>query len=290
MSSFGGFGIFPIQFGGGSGEQELIYRALASIVGEGGSSVDDLEVTTLDGALRAAKAKGLAAGFLVERAAHWQAMPSTVSDELATYEEILAISPPPTETEEDRRQEVVRRWTLPAHGDFQHLRPELQRIDSRFVILDPVWREEAGGNAGRYYDAIGKVEGSGSFGLGKVGSHFPAFSDSYHVAAVLPIPNTPLEGDLRRLVLRAEELLARRIPAWCDYTVGLEPDGFELSIAFLDEGDFLDAALFGTGGFVTSEDDAEFEGLPPDPDPPVNSGLIYNVVGTSRPSEVGGGS
>ena len=69
MASFGGFGKFPLKFGGEPSHQEKAYKALRSMFGEGGSPPQDpLGETTFDGLWRRAKAnaRGALASFDLE--------------------------------------------------------------------------------------------------------------------------------------------------------------------------------------------------------------------------------
>lgn len=237
MSGFGDFSPFPFDFGDDPSPEEAIYGMLRRAGGDGFASEDTIEVTTIDGLWYAAQAAGLSAIESVEEAAHWQGFPLTATDELATYERILGITPPVGAALEERRVEVIERWTLTIGADYPSIRLAVfPGIDPAGIsqVVDPSHTQAGTIIHGKIYDAIGAPA---SFAGGTRCSLFPNFSDDHVVTAIVMGGGPVLpEGLVGRLKQEIEEHLDEQLPAWNDFRVVTDVPfgGFTLDSSLLD--------------------------------------------------------
>lgn len=231
MASFGGFGKFPFKLGGEPSHQEKAYNALRSMVGEGGSPPQDpLGETTLDGVWRRAKANGLGALASLGEAALYQGFPTTVTDELKSYEEIVGAYLRPDASDEERRQAVTQRWVSPLESSYPAFTDALEIVDARFSILTPAHANARYTHEGKVFDS----PGNNYFDQRHDHSKFPNFADEHVVAALLDVGEGVVPaGAVGVLKNRAEQLLGNALPAWNDFAVLLDV-GFTLDISLLD--------------------------------------------------------
>jgi hypothetical protein len=234
MAKLGGFCKLPFPLGGDPSPSAKIYNALkGTLVGEGVAPADDYEVTTFDGLWRAAKAQGLAALQAVDEAAHWQGFPSTVTDEIRSYEEILGVAPSEL-SENERRQRVVELWTLKSKGDYITIGLKLEALDSRFSMVIPD-RDDAGTVVpGKALDAADTPDAAGNYAGSRTCTLWPNFSDDYVVRVLLDVgAGVPPTGSIGELYAQAFTILDDSLPAWNDFQIQFET-GFSLGLSLLD--------------------------------------------------------
>lgn len=232
MASFGGFGGFPIELGGRPSAEERIYRVLKNSLGTGGTSNDDLEVTTIDGLWRFSRAAGLAAIEAVEEAAHWQAWPHTASDMIPEYEDILGILPSASSvTENERRQTVVERWTSQVVATYPGLSGKVQDVDPRVDLLQPDRERSSYVIEGMNY---AQFANPGSFENGRSCTNFPNYSSEFLVTALIDVgEGEAAVGEIGRIAGQLEQMLDDVLPAWNDWAVATDL-GFTLDTSLLD--------------------------------------------------------
>jgi hypothetical protein len=243
--ALGGFGGLPVELGGGPSSEEATYRALREpLVGQGVPADDDLELATIDGLWRASKALGLAALNSVEEAAHWQAWPSTATDELPTYEEILRILVPVGADFESRRAAVVARWTDRTAGVAQTIEDKLLALHPDFELVYPLQQFMGETIPGKYYDPLWTFDGEGSFsnpGPNARRGHalYPNHGGKHRAYAVLDLaPTGAIPEEIGRIRNRAIEMMDETLPAWNDF-------GVLLAVGFI-----LDSSLLDVTGFA----------------------------------------
>jgi hypothetical protein len=235
-----------MELGGGPSSEEATYLALREqLVGQGVPADDDLELTTIDGLWRASKAFGLAALNSVEEAAHWQAWPTTCTDELPTYEEILKIVVPPGADFETRRAAVVARWTDRSAGVASPIEDKLLELHPDFELVYPLATFMNETIPGKFYDPIGTPDGEGTFSaagpmLRRSHALAPNHSSKHRVYAVLDVaPTGAVPEEIGRIRNRAIDLMDEALPAWNDF-------GVLLAVGFI-----LDESLLDVTGFAT---------------------------------------
>lgn len=231
MAKLGGLSKFGFKLGGEPSHQEKAYLALRSMVGEGGSPPNDpLGETTIDGLWRRAKANALAVFASVDEAAVYQAFPSTVTDELPTYEKIIGQYLPAESPDELRRQELIPRWTNPFMGAYPELLANLLGDDTRFSYLFPPHENARYTYEGKLFD----VPGAGDFDQSHDHTKFPNFADEHVVTVLLDVgPGVAPKGAIGQLKARADRKLNDALPAWNDFAVLLKV-GIHLDISLLD--------------------------------------------------------
>ncbi len=237
MAELGGSSDFPFDCGGEPSREMKSYVAIRRMVGEGGSPPGDpYGDETIIESWRMARARGLAAIGSFAEAALWQAFPDTVSDELATYEETLAIFQPVGTPDEKRRQLVTERWTRSIQSAVSKLVQQLVAIDSRFAIVSVPRDFVRQVIAGRVYDDI-DADTTGTFLNLREHSSFPNYSDDFILRVMFAIGDVPLNDELAAIRTRASDLLAEALPAWCDFAI-THAQGFTLDLSLLDSGSF----------------------------------------------------
>lgn len=231
MATFGGFGKFPLKLGGEPSHQEKAYNALRTMVGEGGSPPQDpLGETTIDGAWRRAKANGLGAFASFGEAALYQGFPTTVTDELLSYEEIVGSYLPPDAPDEERREAVAERWVSPLESSYPTFVQSLEELDARFSILTPSHLNARYTYEGKVFDSPGNQK----FDQYHDHSKYPNFADEHVVAFLLDVgEGVGPAGSIGKLKASAETLLGNALPAWNDFAILLDV-GFTLDLSLLD--------------------------------------------------------
>lgn len=232
----GGNGVLPFRLGGGKAPHELAYEALKSAVGIGGSSPDG----TIVEAWRWAKARALAAIFM-DRRASLQAFPHTATSGIVSFEQRMMIALSADAEEQERRAAVTRAWVDTASAVHEELLASLQAIDLRFNLVFQNYtamRDSGPARAFEDWDPSDPLASGPAYATGLSGTQFPNYSDEFVSRVVLDVGGTPSPFDLRQMRLGID-LLKRALPAWIDFAVFTEADGF-----ILDQ-DLLDVTAFG---------------------------------------------
>ncbi len=236
MADLGGSSDFPFELGGEPSREMKTYVAIRRMVGEGASPPGDpYGDETIIESWRMARARGLSAIASFAEAALWQGFPDTVTDELSTYEEILAIFQPVDTPDEKRRQLVTERWTRKIQSAVSKLAIELAELDSRFSIVAVPRDYVRQVIAGRVYDDVGAT--AGTFKNLREHSSFPNYSDDFVLRVLFGIGDVALNDELAAIRTRASDLLDEALPAWTDFSI-THAQGFTLDLSLLDSGSF----------------------------------------------------
>jgi hypothetical protein len=205
----------PLRIGGGPGEVEVAYRVLRASQGIGGSAPDD---SGIDGLWRRARAFGLASAESANVRAFNNFFPFCATDTIPYYERHLGLVASPGETLADRSDEVMRLWPAKASARRADIESELQRIDSRFVVLSVSDHFKSTSIPGR---CLAANSGSGE----------PTYGARHCSLLARPSSRSTIRvrleiGSYRSLTLRekaavrsAKLRLRRLLPSWCDSTV-----------------------------------------------------------------------
>lgn len=225
MGAWGSLNPWPFQWGGGPTDEEIVYNALRSAVGEGGSAKDD---TGIDGLWRRCRARGLAAvGSFAERAA-LQAFPQIATDHIPVYEAELRIIPPEGATDEDRRQAIVAAYTLKAAQNELELADRLLEIDPRFLVVN---MPRALATTVQLGKAFQPQDGIPAYGGGRFGSAWPNYSSDFCVVVRLPtVAAMPTPVDLASITY-AKRLLRKILPSWVDFSVVTSTGPFLIGVS-----------------------------------------------------------
>jgi hypothetical protein len=205
----------PLRIGGGPDEVDVAYRVLRASQGIGGSAPDD---SGIDGLWRRARAFGLASGESANVRAFNNFFPFCATDTIPYYERHLGLVASPGATLADRRDEVMRLWPAKASARRADIESELQRIDSRFVVLSVSDHFKSTSMPGR---CLAPNAGSGEPTYGA--RHCsplarPSSRSTFRIRLATGTSSVLTARD--RAVMRTAKIRLRRIlPSWCDYTV-----------------------------------------------------------------------
>ena len=237
MAKIGGGDPIPCQIGGGLSLAERAYASLRDAKGRENCGDDD----SLEGRWRWAMARGLAAAFADHRAV-CQVWPDRATDFIEVYEDILHITAPSASSDEERRQEIIRRWVLSVTADTPTLEEELQRIDPLFSILDQPRTNTAVTSQGRGFEDYNPADPSAAgpaFGGGRSSTEWPNFSDDFVCVVQYNVAAGSLSALQQRRIEQAKAVLNRVLPAWVDFSIIANPSaGFILDQSLLDFGAF----------------------------------------------------
>lgn len=225
MGGFGWHNPFPMEFGGGPTEVERVYLALRGAVGKGGSA--DNDESSIDGLWRQVRARALASvGSSGERAL-LQAFPNKATDALPYYEQLLLLPPDPDASEDERREDAAVAYTRQILSAIPDVSSALALIDARFEVVTVPWEQLDATEPGRAFEDYAATL---PFGGGRKSTARPNFSNAFRAHVLLDLSGAaigPTEDRLRRL---AAELLAEVLPAWNDFAIYSDMDGFNLGV------------------------------------------------------------
>lgn len=229
MAGFGWHNPFPFKLGGGKTLTQTMYEQLRDAVGIGGW--DPREDESIDGIIRAAKAKGLAAAASHDASAALQAFAGMAVDQLEWFERALGIVASPDEPLVDRQAVVALKWVRVVSAVVPELEERLQSIDQRFSILSVDWKKESTTTLGKPFE---QHDGSDAFGGGRTSTQLPNYSSEFVLRVLLDLGSgvAPDQEDLRRIDT-AKRLLGEALPSWMTFTIGTE-QGFVLDRSVLD--------------------------------------------------------
>lgn len=235
----------PLAFvlGGGPAPNELVHDALFQAVGDGLRS----RPTSIVEKWRMARARGLAAIVQDDRAA-LQAFPNLATDFLEVYEAILRIVPEPGSSDDERRTEVVRRYTRTIDATHPKLLAALVALNPLFEILtlEPSLTRttDVGARAFQDYNPASPLACGPAFDLHVGGSQtcsaFPNFSDDFILYVLLDVGGGAFTPAHQRSLLAAQDELNESLPAWVDYRLFT-------AVGFILDLDLLDVTVFGDG-------------------------------------------
>jgi hypothetical protein len=224
----------PFRIGGGPSKTEQVYDALKQSVGTGGASPEG----TIRDAWYLAKARGLAASNSDERAIN-QGFPDLATNALPVYEEILGTPPAPDDSEQTRRDNNTRLWTLLNVATTSDLESALQEIDSRITIGDIDRDITTVTQLGRAFqdETPSDPDASGPpFNIGKQ-TDWPNYSDEMRCNVNMGIPGAPTAVTTKNIE-SVKVVLRDRLPSWVDFSIFV-------SIGFFLDVDVLDLGAFG---------------------------------------------
>jgi hypothetical protein len=235
MAELGNRNPIPFKIGGGPSKTQQALGALNQSVGKGGASPDG----TIRAAWYLAKARGLSASYADERAIN-QTFPDLATDALPVYEEILDTPPAPDASEQKRRDDNTRLWTLSNVATTSDLEDALQEIDSNITIEDIDRDYTTVTQLGRaFQDEIPTdPDASGPpFNIGKQ-TDWPNYSNEMVCYTNLNLSGVPTAVNLKNIE-EAKAVLNDRLPSWVDF-VTFSGIGFFLDVDLLDLGAFGD--------------------------------------------------
>lgn len=206
MGSFGGMRPYPRKFGGGKSNEEVILNSLNADLGTAYEADDETKIVYVQ---NLAIARAIAAGWATNGRLGLLWDPRRMSmDIVARWENILAITPSPTATDNYRRTQLSRlmaRFGQPAI----------------YGILADALRSACG-------DAFVAIEHTdvasatitvpdGTYPFGTVVSGKPWSSTVAHIKVQLTKPSGWTEGQFREAAKQVSLVLDPELPAWCTY-------------------------------------------------------------------------
>jgi hypothetical protein len=237
VAKIGGGNPIPTQIGGGLSFAERIYKAMRAAIGE--------ENVAAEGTIAAAwmwcRARGMAAAFADQRAVN-QIWPDRATDGIPIFESILGIATTAAMSDEDRRQEIIRRMVLIISGVSSDLEDELQIIDPLFSLL-PTERDSSdtteNGRGFEDYDPNDPASAGPAFGGGRSSTDWPNFSRDFVVTVQYDIAAGTATAEQKRRIEQAKQVLNDVLPAWVAFEIISNPSGgFILDTSLLDLGAF----------------------------------------------------
>lgn len=208
MGGFGWHNPWPLEFGGGETVVERIYYALRSAAGQGGSAEND--DYTIDGLWRQVRARAIASAATTMERAALQVLPDHATDLLPYYEQLLLLTPDPSQSEQARRDAAAQLYALQIASDLPSITRALQQIDPRFSIVVP--RPEAScttinGRAFEDYAATLPFEG------GRKSTAFPNYSSNFETYVLLDLGGGVVPAPIERAAMTtARRLLQDVLP------------------------------------------------------------------------------
>lgn len=127
--AIGGGGGFPFQIGGGLTEWEEIYHAIRDCLGDAAGPEDGILDTW-----NQAETEAIYASSLVEAAVR-QWLPLYATTSLPIWENEVFGDITPADTDQERREEIHRRYTSTSRADGPSLLTDLQLIDAGLNIV-----------------------------------------------------------------------------------------------------------------------------------------------------------
>lgn len=238
MAKVGGGNPIPFEIGGGPSSSETAYFSMRSAVGEGGSAAEG----TIEAAWRWARARGLRTAFCEGRAAA-NYFPDRCTDAINVYETILQTAASPNQSDEERRSLIIDKWIGTADVSTFGVEALLQRIDSRFSVLDN--DHELGtttmfGRAFEDWDPSDSAACGPAFDGDVKSTEWPNYSSDFNFIVQFAIDAGTITSEAVQKLERAKTLLNDVLPAWIDYMITRTSIGFILDI------DLLDLEGFGT--------------------------------------------
>ena len=229
MAGFGWRNPFPLELGGGPTLVERIYQGLRAAVGEGGSAQD--EDGSIDGVWRQARALGLAAAAAADERAAVNFFPGSATDLLQYYEELLFLVPEDEANLPDRRDAAEQAYTHEVLSSVPAVTEDLQRIDSRFSIIEIPHDEAIETIPARAFEDFAATL---PFNGGRKSTRFPNYSTEFVLFVLFDIGSGVDLDPVDALTLRrAVDYLNPALAGWVNFQISTA-DGFILNESLLD--------------------------------------------------------
>ena len=226
----------PFQIGGSPSDYQQAYDALKSCVGEPNAGDDD----SIDGAWRWARACGVVAADCVERAM-MQIFPDRATSFIPVFEEILLLTTGTAElTDEERRQNILARWTTTVSGTGPAIEDELQTIDPLFVVIDTDRDTSKTTESGRGFEDWDVLDADAcgpAFGGGRTSSLYHNYSWDFVTLVQYQLASGVMSSENKRTLVHAKQSLYYSLPAWVTWNIFTNA-GFILDESLLDVGAF----------------------------------------------------
>lgn len=208
---------------------ELIYRALRSATGKGGSAED--EANSIDGLIRRVRAAAIASVADMGERSALQAFPNHATDLLPYYERLVGLSDDPDLTEQERRDAAAALYALQQAADIPSIISALQEIDARFDVITAAHTTATTTIAGRAFE---DYAGDLPFQGGRQSTAFPNYSSELVLRMLLDLGDgVAPDADERRSMRLARRLMHDVLPATVDLQI-VTHRGFTLDVSRLD--------------------------------------------------------
>jgi hypothetical protein len=221
---YGWQGGWPLQWGGGPSQIEKINAALFASVGRGHAAEQD----GIEWLWRQSRAAALASISLMAERAVAQHDPALATDALPYYRELFAL--PDSLGDQLAREAADDRYHTQPAVDVPSVVAKLQRIDSRFSIVERPWSASATTINGRAFEDWDQAL---PYGIGRGDTVAPNYSNALDLVVLFDITDAPT-GPLEAAALSAaRDYLDDVLPSWVDYSI-MGSSGFVLDQSPLD--------------------------------------------------------
>lgn len=184
-----------------------------------------------------ARAEAISSAYGQVRAAATQFWAHTATTHLPVYEDLLLL--PSTGTDDERRIAAGVAWALKRGATQPEIRAALQEIDANLDVASRDTDDAATTVPGKW---LAPLSGTPDFG-DQPGSQWPNYASHYVqiVTYELPTGETQIPS---ATMAAARRQLNDQLPAWVDFTIRDDGDGFYLD-GGVDEDSLLDQTAFG---------------------------------------------
>jgi hypothetical protein len=225
MSSLGWHAGFPLPLGGDLSPSEKAFSFLLSALGQS-------SVAVVDGGIEMLRLECIAIGMSCiaefDERAVLQAFPNLAIDSIPVFERLLGISPAPGALEQERREEITRKFVELISSEIPNLTTRLQEIDQRLSVLNVPWEESIVVEPGRAFQGYrfndDDTDETFDFNLGPDGvrswTEFPMYSshDTLIVLFDLGSGVAPTRDD-RKTIEIVKSLLADALPSFNNFQI-----------------------------------------------------------------------
>ena len=224
MGGFGWENPFPCQFGGQPARTRLVYDAIRTAVGEGGSAEDD---SGIDGLWRKSRAIGLACSYGLGERAALQFLPNKATDWLEYYEELLGLHPDAEATDDERRVAAAAAFTQELQADAPSLTAQTTATNALASVLEAARAIQSDTTMrGRWFSTSLPFLTDGIYC-----SSWPNYSTDFVVTILLTETPGTAAYDVAQTALKS--MLNTVLPAWVDFRI-INSSGFFLDLSPLD--------------------------------------------------------
>jgi hypothetical protein len=232
MTWYGWKGGWPLQWGGGPTDIELINEGLRSSVGKGHMADSD----GIEWRWRECRALGLSLVMTMAERGLNQFDPGKATDALSFYRELFRL--PSNMADQSAREAADLLYHKKPELDVPSILDELRRIDQRFSILERPWAETTTTMHGRAFEDWDRENPFALFPNQRGDSYVPNYSNAFDLVVLFDTGTDPPVGNIENAALTAARAyLDDALPSWMNYTIAGSV-GIILDVTPLDWGYF----------------------------------------------------
>lgn len=226
MSTLGWQASLPLVLGSDLSPPEKAFRFLSKTLGEGATPIDQSGIEQLR---QECIAIGLSCIAEFDERAALQYFPNLAIDAIPWFEKLLNIAPSPNENEQQRREEITRKFVELISSEIPTLQTRLTEIDPRLSVLNISWNESVVVEPGRAFQPYrannSDTDDTFDFNLAADGSQtwtdFPMYSSQDTVIVLFDLGASgvrPSKVD-RKTIALVSSILSDALPSFNDFQV-----------------------------------------------------------------------